>query len=236
MMLLQVSDLVVKYGEITALKGMSLDVEEGKITTLIGANGAGKSTLLKTISGLLRPSEGAIVYFGENLTRMPAEETVKKGIAHCPEGRKVFPRQTIIENLRLGGFVRKDRAELEKDIQDSLDRFPILRERQNQQACCLSGGEQQMLVLCRALMSKPKLLMLDEPSMGLAPKIVNEVFEMIQRINSDGTTVLLIEQNAKKALKISHNGYVLEVGKIVAQDTSANLLRSESVQKAFLGG
>ena len=235
-MLLEVNHITVKYGEITALRDVSLNVEQGKITTLIGANGAGKSTLLKSISGLIHPAEGSIVFQGEDITKMRGDRIVQTGIAHCPEGRKVFPKQSVIENLRLGGFTRKDRAQLEQDVQESLDRFPVLRERQNQQAGSLSGGEQQMLVLCRALMSKPKLLMLDEPSMGLAPKIVNEVFDMIQSINADGMTILLIEQNAKKALKISDYGYVLEVGKIVASDTSANLLNSPSVQKAFLGG
>ena len=235
-MLLEISDLVVKYGEIPALTGISLQVEEGKITTLIGANGAGKSTLLKAISGLIRPASGTIMYQGKNLAKIPAQKIVSEGIAHCPEGRKIFTTQTVLENLKLGGFTRKDKDQLNKDIEDSLDMFPVLRQRQNQQAGSLSGGEQQMLALCRALMSKPKLLMLDEPSMGLAPKIVNEVFEIIQRINAQGTTVLLIEQNAKKALQISHQGYVMEVGHIVAHDTSANLLKSDAVQKAFLGG
>ena len=235
-MLLEISDLVVKYGEIPALTGISLQVEEGKITTLIGANGAGKSTLLKAISGLIRPASGTIMYQGKNLAKIPAQKIVSEGIAHCPEGRKIFTTQTVLENLKLGGFTRKDKDQLNKDIEESLDMFPVLRQRQNQQAGSLSGGEQQMLALCRALMSKPKLLMLDEPSMGLAPKIVNEVFEIIQRINAQGTTVLLIEQNAKKALQISHQGYVMEVGHIVAHDTSANLLKSDAVQKAFLGG
>ena len=235
-MLLEISDLVVKYGEIPALTGISLQVEEGKITTLIGANGAGKSTLLKAISGLIRPASGTILYQGKNLAKIPAQKIVSEGIAHCPEGRKIFTTQTVLENLKLGGFTRKDKDQLNKDIEESLDMFPVLRQRQNQQAGSLSGGEQQMLALCRALMSKPKLLMLDEPSMGLAPKIVNEVFQIIQRINAQGTTVLLIEQNAKKALQISHQGYVMEVGHIVAHDTSANLLKSDAVQKAFLGG
>lgn len=235
-MILEISDLSVKYGEIPALKGLSLSVEEGKITTLIGANGAGKSTLLKTISGLLRPSGGSIIYMGKDLTKIPAERIVAEGIAHCPEGRKIFTTQTVLENLRLGGFVRKDKEKREEDIEKSLDMFPVLRERKNQQAGSLSGGEQQMLALCRALMSNPKLLMLDEPSMGLAPKVVNEVFRIIQKINEQGTTILLIEQNAKKALQISHMGYILEVGSIVARDTSKNLLRSDVVQKAFLGG
>ena len=235
-MLLDVNQITVKYGEITALRDVSLHVEEGKITTLIGANGAGKSTLLKAISGLIHPAAGSITFDGKDITRMRGDRIVTAGIAQCPEGRKVFPKQSVIENLRLGGFTRKDRAKMEEEVQKSLDRFPVLRERQNQQAGSLSGGEQQMLVLCRALMSNPKLLMLDEPSMGLAPKIVNEVFDMIQSINDDGMTVLLIEQNAKKALKISDYGYVVEVGKIVAEDTAANLLVSPAVQKAFLGG
>ena len=233
--LLEIKDLVVKYGQIAAIKGISITVEEGKLTTLLGANGAGKTTLLKTISGLLKPASGEITYLGKSITELTAEKIVYNGISQCPEGRKVFPRQSVYENLRMGAFTRKDR-EVEKDIEKYFAKFPVLKDRASQQAGLLSGGEQQMLVICRALMSRPKLLLLDEPSMGLAPKIVDSIFDIIKDVKAEGTTILLIEQNAHKALKIADKGYILEVGKIVAEDTALNLLHSPEVQKAYLGG
>ena len=234
-MLLEVNNLTVKYGEISALKGISLNVKEGELTTLIGANGAGKTTLLKTISGLLHPVSGNIIFNGKDITNTPTDAIVRLGISQCPEGRKVFPRQTIYENLKAGAFVRKDN-EVEKDIENFFERFPRLKERRNQKSGSLSGGEQQRLVICRALMARPKLLLLDEPSMGLAPIVVSEVFDIIKELRDSGMTILLIEQNAKQALKIADTGYIIEVGNIVAGDTAAELLKSESVKKAYLGG
>jgi len=234
-MLLEIKNLVVKYGQITAIKGISMTVEEGKLTTLIGANVAWKTTLLKTISGLLKPAEGEIVFLGNLISRLSTDEIVKYGVSQCPEGRKVLPRQTVYENLKMGAYIRKDNA-IEQDIEKFYKWFPILRERKDQKAGYLSGGEQQMLVLCRALMSNPKLLMLDEPSMGLAPLVVSEVFKNIQRVKESGTTILLIEQNARQALKIADMGYIMEIGNITIADKAANLLKSEAVQKAYLGG
>jgi len=235
-MMLEIKDLVVRYGKITALKGISLQVKEGQLTTLIGANGAGKSTLLRTISGLIKPASGSIMYNGSEITGLGADKIVSMGISQCPEGRKVFPRQTVYENLKAGAFTRKDRKEVELDIEKFFDRFPRLKERRNQKAGSLSGGEQQMLVICRALMSRPKLLLLDEPSMGLAPLVVEEVFRIIKEVHQQGTTILLVEQNAKQALKIADVGYILETGEIVAMDTAEKLLADETVQKSYLGG
>lgn len=233
--ILEIKDLVVKYGQIAALKGVSLQVETNQLTTLLGTNGAGKTTLLKTISGLLRSESGEIVYQGDRLINtLSAEKIVRAGISHCPEGRKVFPRQTVYENLKMGAFTRKD-GEIEADIETYYRMFPVLKERANQKAGFLSGGEQQMLVIARALMSRPKLLLLDEPSMGLAPKVVDMIFDIIKMIKAEGTTILLVEQNAQQALKIADQGYILEVGNIVAHDTAENLLHSEQVQKAYLG-
>ncbi len=234
-MLLEVDGLTVKYGEISALKEISLGVREGELTTLIGANGAGKTTLLKTISGLLHPDGGSITFAGKDITSTPTDAIVRLGISQCPEGRKVFPRQTVYENLKAGAFIRRDN-EVEKDIEGFFERFPRLKERRNQKSGSLSGGEQQMLVICRALMARPKLLLLDEPSMGLAPIVVSEVFEIIKELRDSGMTILLVEQNAKQALKIADTGYILEVGKIVAGDKASELLKSESVKKAYLGG
>jgi branched-chain amino acid transport system ATP-binding protein len=234
-MLLEVKGLLVKYGKIEALKDVSLSVKEGELTTLLGANGAGKSTLLKTISGLLKPFTGEIVYLGRRLDILPTDAVVPAGISHCPEGRKVFPRQTVHENLKIGAYTRRD-GEVEKDIESFFVKFPRLDERRNQRAGHLSGGEQQMLVICRALMSRPKLLLLDEPSMGLAPFVVREVFDLIQEIHRQGVTILLVEQNAKMALKVADKGYILEVGRIVAEDSARNLLASETVRKSYLGG
>jgi len=233
-MLLEIRDLVVKYGEISALKGVSLQVENGQLITLIGANGAGKTTLLKAISGLLKPESGQILYEGQNLCGMSPDKIVRAGIAHCPEGRKVFPRQTIQENLRAGAFIQGKKG-VKEDMEKYLAWFPRLGERRHQKAGSLSGGEQQMLVICRALMSRPKLLLLDEPSMGLAPLVMAEVFRIIKEVHKQGTTILLIEQNAKQALKTADRGYILEVGSVVAADSAENLLNSPDVQNSYLG-
>ncbi len=233
--LLEINKLWVRYGKITALSGVSLAVREGELTALLGANGAGKSTLLKTVSGLLRPHSGEVVYLGRRIDSKPPEAVVKAGVSQCPEGRKVFPRQTVYENLKLGAYTRSD-GEVERDIQAFFEKFPPLAERRNHPAGYLSGGEQQMLVICRALMSRPKLLLLDEPSMGLAPFVVREVFKMVQEIRRQGVTILLVEQNAKMALKVADRGYILEVGRVVAEDLAKNLLASEAVQRSYLGG
>ena len=234
-MIFSTNDLTVKYGQITALHDVSIHLEKGELTTLLGANGAGKTTLLKTISGLLKPTKGCITYQGANLEGMQPDRIIKLGIAHCPEGRKALPRQTVYENLKMGAYIRND-SEVEQDIERFFEKFPRLRERRDQLAGHLSGGEQQMLVICRALMSRPKILLLDEPSMGLAPLVVREVFEIIRQIHEEGTTILLVEQNAKMALKIADKGYILEVGKIVAVDEAQALLKSKAVQESYLGG
>lgn len=234
-MILEISDLTVRYGKIEALKGVSLSVREGELTTLLGANGAGKTTLLKTISGLLRPASGTIKYCGRNIEGAAADAVVKAGISQCPEGRKVFPRQTVYENLKLGAYTRTD-DEVEADIEQFFKRFPHLAKRRNQRAGFLSGGEQQMLVICRALMSRPKLLLLDEPSMGLAPLVVEDVFALIKEISKEGVTILLVEQNAAMALEVADRGYILETGQIVLEDTARNLLNSKEVQASYLGG
>ena len=235
-MIFSTNDLTVKYGQITALRDLSIHLETGELTTLLGANGAGKTTLLKTISGLLKPTKGCITYQGVNIEGMQPDRIIKMGIAHCPEGRKALPRQTVYENLKMGAYIRNDSEEVEKDIERFFEMFPRLRERRDQLAGHLSGGEQQMLVICRALMSRPKILLLDEPSMGLAPLVVREVFEIIRQIHEEGTTILLVEQNAKMALKIADKGYILEVGKIVAVDEAQALLKSKAVQESYLGG
>lgn len=235
-MLLEVKNLTVKYGEITALHGISLSVEEGKLTTLLGSNGAGKSTLVKTLSGQLKPASGEILFNGENITGMSTHEIVKRGIIQCPEGRRVFPQQNVYENLKMGAFTRKDKKEIETDIQKYFDLFPVLGDRRNQKAGLLSGGEQQMLALSRALMAKPKLLMLDEPSMGLAPILVKEVFQIIETIKESDVTILLIEQNAKQALKVADYGYILDIGRIKASNDARALLEDETVQKTYFGG
>jgi branched-chain amino acid transport system ATP-binding protein len=234
-MIFSTNDLTVKYGQITALTDLSIHLESGELTTLLGANGAGKTTLLKTISGLLKPTKGCITYQGINIEGMQPDRIIKMGIAHCPEGRKALPRQTVYENLKMGAYIRND-SEVEKDIDRFFEMFPRLQERRDHLAGHLSGGEQQMLVICRALMSRPKILLLDEPSMGLAPLVVREVFEIIRRIHEEGTTILLVEQNAKMALKIADKGYILEVGKIVAVDDAQSLLKSRAVQESYLGG
>jgi len=234
-MIFSTNDLTVKYGQITALTDLSIHLEKGELTTLLGANGAGKTTLLKTISGLLKPTKGCITYNGVNIEGMQPDRIIKMGIAHCPEGRKALPRQTVYENLKMGAYIRND-SDVEKDIDRFFEMFPRLSERRDQLAGHLSGGEQQMLVICRALMSRPKILLLDEPSMGLAPLVVKEVFEIIRQIHEEGTTILLVEQNAKMALKIADKGYILEVGKIVAMDDAQSLLKSKAVQESYLGG
>jgi len=234
-MIFSTQDLTVKYGQITALSDLSIILESGELTTLLGANGAGKTTLLKTISGLLKPTKGCITYQGVNIEGLQPDRIIKMGIAHCPEGRKALPRQTVYENLKMGAYIRNDPG-VEKDIEYFFERFPRLAERRDQLAGHLSGGEQQMLVICRALMSKPKILLLDEPSMGLAPLVVKEVFEIIRQIHEEGTTILLVEQNAKMALKVADKGYILEVGKIVAVDDAQSLLKSKAVQESYLGG
>ncbi|MBP6164987.1 MULTISPECIES: ABC transporter ATP-binding protein [Trichococcus] len=221
---------------IQAIKDISFEVNEGEIVTLIGANGAGKSTILRTISGLVKPSSGEIEYLGKPIHNVATRKIVEQGIAQVPEGRHVFKGLTVQENLDLGSFTRKDKQNLAGDLEAVFERFPILRERKNQDAATLSGGEQQMLAMGRALMTKPKLLLLDEPSMGLAPIFIKEIFHIIQDIQKQGTTILLIEQNANVALKIANRGYVLETGNIVLTGTGEELLASDEVQKAYLGG
>ena len=234
--MLRVENLAVNYGMINAVRGVNFEVNQGEIVSLIGANGAGKSTILRTISGLIKPASGTLTYEGQNITKTNAQKIVQLGISHVPEGRHVFKGLSVRENLEMGAFLRKDRANIEEDIQAVYDRFPVLGERQKQDASTLSGGEQQMLAMGRALMSKPKLLLLDEPSMGLAPIFIQEIFNIIQQIQAQGTTVLLIEQNATMALSIASRGYVLETGKIVLSGTGQELLESDAVQKAYLGG
>ena len=234
-MKLEIKDLHVSYGGIRALKGISLTVEEGQIVTLIGANGAGKSTTLRAISGLQRVQSGSILYGGEELTSLPAKEIVRRGIIHVPEGRRVFPDMTVAENLKIGAFLRRDADGIAKDMKYVYSLFPRLEERSWQMAGTLSGGEQQMLAVGRALMSKPKVLMMDEPSLGLAPLVVKDIFSIIRRVNEDGITVLLIEQNANAALRIANYGYVLETGTISLTGTGEALLKDESVREAYLG-
>ena len=234
--MLEVKNLSVHYGMIQSVRNVDFTVNEGEIVSLIGANGAGKSTILKTLSGLIHPSEGEIVYLGENIASTSAKKIVEKGLVQVPEGRHVFPGLTVKENLELGAFLRKDKEEIQKDMEAVFERFPILKERKDQDAQTLSGGEQQMLAMGRALMSRPKLLLLDEPSMGLAPIFIREIFKIIQEIQKTGTTVLLIEQNAKMALSISNRAYVLETGSVVLSGTGQELLESDEIQKAYLGG
>ena len=234
--MLKIDDINVYYGAIHALKGISLEVNEGEIVTLIGANGAGKSTTLRTISGLLKPKTGKIEFQGKNIAGLPAQNIVKTGISQVPEGRRVFANMTVMENLDLGAFIRKDKDGIAKDLKMVFERFPRLEERKNQEAGTLSGGEQQMLAMGRALMSRPKLLLLDEPSMGLAPLLIKEIFSIIQDINKTGTTILLVEQNANMALSIANRAYVLETGRITLSGDARELASSESVKKAYLGG
>ena len=236
MSMLKVDNLSVHYGMIQAVRDVSFEVNEGEVVSLIGANGAGKTTILRTLSGLVRPSSGKIEFLGLEIQKMPAQKIVAGGLSQVPEGRHVFPGLTVMENLEMGAFLKKNREENQANLKKVFSRFPRLEERKNQDAATLSGGEQQMLAMGRALMSTPKLLLLDEPSMGLAPIFIQEIFDIIQDIQKQGTTVLLIEQNANKALAISDRGYVLETGKIVLSGTGKELASSEEVRKAYLGG
>jgi branched-chain amino acid transport system ATP-binding protein len=234
--MLKVKDLNVHYGKIKAIKGIDFEVNEGEIVTLIGANGAGKTTILQTVSGILKPTEGVITFMGDNLLQVKPHQIVDLGIAHVPEGRRVFPSMSVHENLMMGAYIRKDKREIEDDLEMVFSRFPRLKERIKQSAGTLSGGEQQMLAMGRALMSKPKLMLLDEPSMGLAPLLVDEIFDIITSINRTGTTILLVEQNANKALHLADRGYVLETGTIKLEGDAKELLVNEEVKAAYLGG
>ena len=233
--MLKVRDLVVAYGGIEALKGISLDVPDGKIVTLIGANGAGKSTLLRSIIGLVKVKSGNVKYNGDKLTGLNSQQIVSKGLTLVPEGRRVFPNLTVLENLRIGAYMRKDEDGIAADIKRIYEIFPRLEERNWQMAGTLSGGEQQMLALGRALMSRPKLMMMDEPSLGLAPLVIKEIFNIIRSINENGTTVLLVEQNANMALKVAHHAYVLETGRIMMEGSGKELLENEEIKEAYLG-
>ena len=234
--MLKIENLQVHYGGIQALRGISLEVPDGRIVTLIGANGAGKSTTLRSITGLVKASGGSVQWDGQELLGKSIDKIISTGIAMSPEGRRVFPDMTVLENLKIGAYLRRDKAEIEKDIQWVYSLFPRLEERSWQLAGTLSGGEQQMLAMGRALMSNPKLLMLDEPSMGLAPILVEQIFDIIKNLHKAGTTILLVEQNAQAALSVADRGYVLETGKIVTTGTGAELLASPAIKKAYLGG
>ena len=235
MAMLEIKDIEVFYGVIQAIKGVSFEVNEGEIIALIGANGAGKTTTLQTITGLISPKKGQIFFEGQDITHIPAHKIVSMGMAHVPEGRRVFAQLSVLDNLKLRAFTRKDKEEVEETLIRVYKRFPRLEERKNQIAGTLSGGEQQMLAMGRALMSHPKILLMDEPSMGLSPIFVNEIFDIIQEVSKSGTTVLLVEQNAKKALSIADRGYVLETGRIVLEGNAKELLDNDQVKKAYLG-
>ena len=235
MAMLEIKDLEVYYGMIQAIKGISFEVNEGEVIALIGANGAGKTTILHTISGLIAPKKGSITFEGQEITKIPAHKIVENGLAQVPEGRRVFPSLRVLQNLKLGAYTRKDKKEIDDTLKMIYERFPRLEERKNQPAGTLSGGEQQMLAMGRALMSKPRIILMDEPSMGLSPIFVNEIFDIIKQVSASGTTVLLVEQNAKKALSIADRGYVLETGKIVKEGKASDLLNDEAVKKAYLG-
>ena len=235
-MLLEVKDLNVYYGAIHALQGISFNVDQGEIVTLIGANGAGKSTTLKTVSGLLRPRSGEVRLYDQSITTLPAQAIVKRGVVHVPEGRKIFAPLTVQENLEMGAYSRKDAAEIQQSMERVFKSFPRLKERLGQYGGTLSGGEQQMLAIGRGMMARPSVLLLDEPSMGLAPILVEEIFAIIKEINSQGVSILLVEQNALMALSVATRGYVLETGRIVLADTAERLLNNPQVQKAYLGG
>jgi branched-chain amino acid transport system ATP-binding protein len=233
--MLEVRDVHAYYGNIHALKGLTLQVEKGEIVTLIGANGAGKSTTIRTITGLLHPRHGQIMLEGEPIERLPPHHIVQRGVAQAPEGRRIFPRLTVLENLEMGAYTRTDLAAVRADLNRVMQLFPRLKERASQQGGTLSGGEQQMLAIGRALMASPRVLLLDEPSMGLAPTMVELIFQTIQEINRQGTTILLVEQNALMALEVAHRGYVLQTGRTVLSDTAANLLQNAMVRKVYLG-
>ena len=235
MAMLEIKDLEVYYGMIQAIKGVSFEVNEGEIVSLIGANGAGKTTILHTITGLLSPKKGSVIFEGKDITKIPAHKIVSLGMAHVPEGRRVFAQLTVFQNLKMGAYTRSSKDEIEESLDAVYKRFPRLEERKNQIAGTLSGGEQQMLAMGRALMSKPRIILMDEPSMGLSPILVNEIFDIIQSVSASGTTVLLVEQNAKKALSIADRAYVLETGNIVMSGDAKKLMDDDSIKKAYLG-
>lgn len=235
MAMLEVKDLEVYYGMIQAIKGVSFEVNEGEVIALIGANGAGKTTILHTITGLLTPKKGSVIFEGTDITKIPAHKIVSMGMAHVPEGRRIFSQLTVYENLKMGAFTRKDKNGIEATLDMVYKRFPRLQERRNQLAGTLSGGEQQMLAMGRALMSNPKIIVMDEPSMGLSPILVNEIFDIIQSVSAGGTTVLLVEQNAKKALSIADRAYVLETGNFVLSGDAKELMNDDSIKRAYLG-
>ena len=233
--MLKIENLEVNYGMIKAIKGVSFEVNQGEVIALIGANGAGKTTILHTITGLVSAKGGSITFEGQDLLKIPAHKIVEMGMAHVPEGRRIFQELTVYENLKLGAFIMKDKKQIEKNLKYVYDHFPRLKERKNQIAGTLSGGEQQMLAMGRALMSNPKIILMDEPSMGLSPILVSEIFQIIKEVSADGTTVLLVEQNAKKALSIADRAYVLETGKIALEGDAKVLMNDESIKKAYLG-
>jgi branched-chain amino acid transport system ATP-binding protein len=233
--MLRVRDLHTYYGKVHVLKGVSLDVQQGDIVALLGSNGAGKSTLLKTLSGLVRPTSGSIEFLGKRVDVLPSDEIVSMGMSHAPEGRRVFPRLSVLDNIRMGAYVRKDEKGIEQDIEMYLARFPIMEERKDQVAGTLSGGEQQVLAIVRALMSRPRLMLLDEPSLGLMPTLVNEIFRVISEIHEAGMTILLVEQNARKALNIADRGYALETGEIVLEGSAEELRENDELRKRYLG-
>lgn len=235
MTMLQVQEIHTYYGNIQALKGVSLKVEEGQVVTLIGSNGAGKTTTLRTIQGLLRPRQGTILFEGKPLNSLSTEAIVRLGVSQSPEGRLIFPRMTVQENLEMGAYLRTDKLGIKSDLERALHLFPRLRERISQKGGTLSGGEQQMLAIARALMSRPRLLLLDEPSMGLAPMLVSQIFAIVRDINAQGTTILLVEQNARMALSVAHRGYVIQTGQVVVEGTASELQSNETVRKAYLG-
>ena len=235
MAMLEVNDLEVYYGVIQAIKGISFHVDKGEVVALIGANGAGKTTTLHTVTGLLSPKSGQVLFEEREITKVPAHKIVSMGMAHVPEGRRVFAELSVYENLKMGAYTRNDKSEIEESLKNVYKRFPRLEERKNQMAGTLSGGEQQMLAMGRALMSRPKIILMDEPSMGLSPIMVNEIFDIIRSVSESGTTVLLVEQNAKKALSIADRAYVLETGKIVLEGKAKDLLEDDSIKKAYLG-
>ena len=235
MAMLEVKDLEVYYGVIQAIKGVSFHVEKGEVIALIGANGAGKTTILHTVTGLISPKKGSVIFEGKDITKVPAHKIVSMGMAHVPEGRRVFAELSVYENLKMGAYTRTDKAEIEDSLKNVYKRFPRLEERKNQMAGTLSGGEQQMLAMGRALMSKPSIILMDEPSMGLSPILVNEIFDIIRSVSESGTTVLLVEQNAKKALSIADRAYVLETGNITLEGNAKDLLEDDSIKKAYLG-
>ena len=235
MSMLEVNDIQVYYGMIQAIKGVSFHVDAGEVIALIGANGAGKTTILHTISGLLTPKTGNVIFEGSDITKIPGHKIVSMGMAHVPEGRRVFAQLSVLQNLKMGAYTRKDKNEIAQTLKTVFERFPRLEERQNQLAGTLSGGEQQMLAMGRALMSHPKLILMDEPSMGLSPIFVNEIFDIIQEVSKSGTTVLLVEQNAKKALSIADRAYVLETGNIVLEGSAEELMNNDAIKKSYLG-